>query len=90
VNYGFDGTIGRSYSFDIQDLNQARQNSNSTLTQGEEEIYSHLLDLLLIYDKQVNKHHITFTGGYSLQSFRIVFSLRQEQAMMILLKSKGP
>lgn len=70
VNYGFDGTINRSYSFDIQDLNQARQNPNSTLSQGEEDNYSHLLDLLLIYDKQVNKHHITFTGGYSLQSFR--------------------
>lgn len=70
ANYGFDGTITRGYSFNIQDLNQARQNTNSVLTQSEGETYSNLLDLVLTYDKTIKKSHITFTGGYSSQRFR--------------------
>lgn len=70
ANYGFDGTIGRGYAFNIKDVNQTRQNTNSVLTQSESEVYSHLLDLVLTYDKTINKSHITFTGGYSAQSFR--------------------
>lgn len=70
ANYGFDGTIGRAYQFNILDINQARQNTNSTLSQGETETYSNLLDLVLTYDKTFKKSHLTFTGGYSSQSFR--------------------
>ncbi|CAM3951941.1 TonB-linked outer membrane protein, SusC/RagA family [Pedobacter westerhofensis] len=70
ANYGFDGTIGRGYQFNILDVNQARQTTNSTLTQSETETYSNLLDLFLTYDKTIKKSHITFTGGYSSQSFR--------------------
>ena len=70
ANYGFDGAIGRGYNFNIQDLNQVRQNPNSTLTQSETELYSHLLDLVFTYDKTIKKSHITFTGGYSKQNFR--------------------
>jgi TonB-linked SusC/RagA family outer membrane protein len=70
ANYGFDGTIGRGYQFNILDVNQARQTTNSTLSQSETETYSTLLDLFLTYDKTINKSHITFTGGYSSQNFR--------------------
>jgi TonB-linked SusC/RagA family outer membrane protein len=70
ANYGFDGTIGRSYSFNIEDRIQTRETTSSTLTQAEAENYSHLLDLVLTYDKVISKSHITFTGGYSSQSFR--------------------
>ncbi|SEB04833.1 TonB-linked outer membrane protein, SusC/RagA family [Pedobacter hartonius] len=70
ANYGFDGTIGRGYQFNILDVNQARQTTNSQLTQSETETYSNLLDLFLTYDKTIKKSHITFTGGYSAQNFR--------------------
>ncbi|WP_449435356.1 TonB-dependent receptor plug domain-containing protein [Pedobacter steynii] len=70
ANYGFDGTIGRGYSFNIEDRIQTRETTSSTLTQTEAENYSHLLDLVLTYDKVISKSHITFTGGYSSQSFR--------------------
>lgn len=70
ANYGFDGTIGRSYSFNIEDQNQARQTTSSTLTEGESDNYSQLLDLVLTYDKVIDKSHITFMSGYSTQSYR--------------------
>ena len=70
VNYGFDGSIGRGYNFSIQDLNQARQNTNSVLTQSESEAYSNLVDMFLTYDKVLGKSHLTLTGGYSSQTFR--------------------
>lgn len=70
ANYGFDGTIGRAYSFNIEDQNQARQTTSSTLTEGESDNYSQLLDLVLTYDKVISKSHITFMGGYSNQSYR--------------------
>ena len=70
VNYAFDGTIGRTYNFNIADMNQARQTTASTLVQTESEIYSHLVEGFLTYDKQINKHHITLTGGVSYQNFK--------------------
>lgn len=70
ANYGFDGTITRGYGFNILDVNQARQTTNSTLTQSEAETYSNLLDLFLTYDKTLNKSHVTVTAGYSKQNFQ--------------------
>ncbi|MEJ5962190.1 SusC/RagA family TonB-linked outer membrane protein [Pedobacter immunditicola] len=70
ANYGFDGTITRGYSFNALDVNQARQNNNSRLTQSEAEGYSNLLDLFLTYDKVFSKSHVTLTGGYSKQNFQ--------------------
>lgn len=70
VNYAFDGALVRNYNFNIADVNQARQNISSTLTQSEEELSSQLLETFLTYDKVFGKHHITFTGGYSYQNFK--------------------
>ncbi|MDB4919697.1 MAG: hypothetical protein JWQ54_1680 [Mucilaginibacter sp.] len=70
VNYAFDGAINRGYNFNIADVNQARQNTTSTLTQTEEEVSSQLLESFLTYDKVFGKSHVTFTGGYSYQNFK--------------------
>ncbi|ASU36372.1 TonB-dependent receptor [Mucilaginibacter xinganensis] len=70
VNYAFDGTINRGYNFNIADVNQARQNTTSTLTQTEEEVSSQLVESFLTYDKVFGKSHVTFTGGYSYQNFK--------------------
>jgi len=70
VNYAFDGTLIRNYNFSIADVNQARQNPTSTLTQSEEEVSSQLLESFLTYDKVFGKSHVTFTGGYSYQNFK--------------------
>jgi TonB-linked SusC/RagA family outer membrane protein len=70
ANYGFDGTIGRGYNFNVLDVNQARQTTNSTLTQSESEAHSNLLDLFLTYDKTFSKSHVTVTAGYSKQNFQ--------------------
>jgi TonB-linked SusC/RagA family outer membrane protein len=70
VNYAFDGAINRGYNFNIADVNQARQNTTSTLTQTEEEVSSQLLESFLTYDKIFGKSHVTFTGGYSYQNFK--------------------
>jgi TonB-linked SusC/RagA family outer membrane protein len=70
VNYAFDGAIGRTYSFNIADVNQARQNTASTLIQTESEISSQLVEGFLTYDKQLNKSHVTLTGGVSYQNFK--------------------
>lgn len=70
VNYAFDGTLIRNYNFSVADVNQARQNTQSTLTQTEEEVSSQLLESFLTYDKVFGKSHVTFTGGYSYQNFK--------------------
>ncbi|GAA4322553.1 TonB-dependent receptor [Mucilaginibacter gynuensis] len=70
MNYAFDGTITRTYNFSIADVNQARQTNASTLTQGEAENSSQLIEGFLTYDKQLNKSHITFTGGVSYQNYK--------------------
>ncbi|WP_429392991.1 TonB-dependent receptor [Mucilaginibacter lappiensis] len=70
VNYAFDGTINRGYNFGIADVNQARQNPTSTLTQTEGELSSQLLESFLTYDKTFGKHHLTLTGGFSYQNFK--------------------
>ncbi|MDN3548157.1 TonB-dependent receptor [Mucilaginibacter aquaedulcis] len=70
VNYAFDGTINRGYNFGIADVNQARQNPTSTLTQSEGELSSQLLESFLTYDKTFGKHHLTLTGGFSYQNFK--------------------
>ncbi|MCR8556593.1 TonB-dependent receptor [Mucilaginibacter sp. BJC16-A38] len=70
VNYAFDGSLIRNYNFNVADVNQARQNTTSTLTQSEEEISSQLLESFLTYDKVFGKSHVTFTGGYSYQNFK--------------------
>ncbi|MCC8408211.1 TonB-dependent receptor [Mucilaginibacter sp. UR6-1] len=70
VNYAFDGAIGRTYNFQLADVNQARQTTVSTLTQGENEISSQLLEGFLTYDKEFGKSHLTFTGGVSYQNFK--------------------
>ncbi|MEN0054512.1 MAG: TonB-dependent receptor [Mucilaginibacter sp.] len=70
VNYAFDGTINRAYNFGIADVNQARQNPTSTLTQTEGELSSQLLESFLTYDKTFGKHHLTLTGGFSYQNFK--------------------
>jgi TonB-linked SusC/RagA family outer membrane protein len=70
VNYGFDGTINRGYNFSIQDVNQARQNIASTLTQSETESSSQLLEAFMTYDKLFGKSHLTVTAGYSYQNFK--------------------
>jgi TonB-linked SusC/RagA family outer membrane protein len=69
VNYAFDGSLIRNYNFNLADVNQARQNPTSTLTQSEEEVSSQLLESFLTYDKVFGKSHVTFTGGYSYQNF---------------------
>ncbi|WP_419788924.1 TonB-dependent receptor [Mucilaginibacter sp. FT3.2] len=69
VNYAFDGSLIRNYNFSIADVNQIRPNPVSTLTQSEEELSSQLLESFLTYDKVFGKSHVTFTGGYSYQSF---------------------
>ncbi|SIP92770.1 TonB-linked outer membrane protein, SusC/RagA family [Mucilaginibacter lappiensis] len=70
VNYAFDGTITRGYNFNIADVNQARQNTTSQLTETEGELSSQLLESFLTYDKVFGKSHVTFTGGYSYQNFK--------------------
>lgn len=70
VNYAYDGTLNRSYNFNIADVNQARQNTTSSLTQTEGELSSQLLESFLTYDKVFGKSHVTFTGGYSYQNFK--------------------
>jgi TonB-linked SusC/RagA family outer membrane protein len=70
VNYAFDGSLIRNYNFNLADVNQARQNPTSTLTQSEEEVSSQLLESFLTYDKVFGKSHVTFTGGYSYQNFK--------------------
>jgi TonB-linked SusC/RagA family outer membrane protein len=70
VNYAYDGTLNRSYNFNIADINQARQNTTSSLTQTEGEQSSQLLESFITYDKVFGKSHITFTGGYSYQNFK--------------------
>ncbi|MDR6943498.1 TonB-dependent receptor [Mucilaginibacter pocheonensis] len=70
VNYAYDGTLNRSYNFNIADVNQARQNTVSQLTQTEGELSSQLLESFLTYDKVFGKSHVTFTGGYSYQNFK--------------------
>ncbi|MBE9586636.1 TonB-dependent receptor [Mucilaginibacter sp. JRF] len=70
VNYAFDGAIGRTYNFQLYDINQARPTNASTLTQGENEISSQLIEGFLTYDKEIGKSHLTFTGGVSYQNFK--------------------
>jgi len=70
VNYAYDGTLNRAYNFSIADVNQARQNTTSSLTQTEGELSSQLLESFLTYDKVFGKSHVTFTGGYSYQNFK--------------------
>jgi TonB-linked SusC/RagA family outer membrane protein len=70
VNYAFDGTLNRAYNFSIADVNQARQNTTSQLTQNEGETSSQLLESFLTYDKVFGKSHVTFTGGYSYQNYK--------------------
>jgi TonB-linked SusC/RagA family outer membrane protein len=70
VNYAYDGTLNRSYNFNIADVNQARQNTTSSLTQTEGELSSQLLESFITYDKVFGKSHVTFTGGYSYQNFK--------------------
>jgi hypothetical protein len=55
VNYAFDGTINQGLQFLIQDVNQARQNIASTLTQTETESSSQLLEAFMTYDKFLEK-----------------------------------
>ena len=70
VNYAYDGTLNRSYNFNVADVNQARQNTTSSLTQTEGELSSQLLESFITYDKVFGKSHVTFTGGYSYQNFK--------------------
>jgi TonB-linked SusC/RagA family outer membrane protein len=70
VNYAYDGTLNRTYNFNLADVNQARQNTTSQLTQTEGELSSQLLESFLTYDKVFGKSHVTFTGGYSYQNFK--------------------
>ncbi|SEN58634.1 TonB-linked outer membrane protein, SusC/RagA family [Mucilaginibacter gossypiicola] len=70
VNYAYDGTLNRVYNFSIADVNQARQNTTSQLTQNEGETSSQLLESFLTYDKVFGKSHVTFTGGYSYQNYK--------------------
>jgi TonB-linked SusC/RagA family outer membrane protein len=70
VNYAFDGTINRAYNFSLADVNQARQNPTSSLTQTEGELSSQLLESFLTYDSTFGKHHLTLTGGFSYQNFK--------------------
>lgn len=70
VNYAFDGTIGRTYNFNILDVNQTRENRSSTLVQTESEVYSQLVEGFLTFDKQFSKSHVTLTGGVSYQNLK--------------------
>ncbi|WEA03010.1 TonB-dependent receptor [Mucilaginibacter sp. SJ] len=70
VNYAYDGTLNRIYNFNIADVNQARQNTVSQLTQTEGETSSQLIESFLTYDKVFGKSHVTFTGGYSYQNYK--------------------
>ncbi|UOE51288.1 TonB-dependent receptor [Mucilaginibacter sp. SMC90] len=70
VNYAYDGTLNRTYNFSIADINQARQNPFSQLTQNEGETSSQLVESFLTYDKVFGKSHVTFTGGYSYQNYK--------------------
>jgi TonB-linked SusC/RagA family outer membrane protein len=71
VNYAYDGTLNRIYNFNIADVNQARQNPTSQLTQTEGELSSQVIESFITYDKVFGKSHVTFTGGYSYQNTQV-------------------
>ncbi len=70
VNYAFDGSMSKSYGFSLEDTNQARQTPFSTITDGESESSSQLVESFFTYDKVFSKSHIILTGGYSYQNYK--------------------
>jgi TonB-linked SusC/RagA family outer membrane protein len=70
-NYGYDGSIYNQYSFVPKVLDQTRTRDHAELWDRSESNSSQLGEAFLTYNKVLaEKHHITVTGGYSVQTFK--------------------
>ncbi|WP_160718026.1 SusC/RagA family TonB-linked outer membrane protein [Chitinophaga solisilvae] len=71
ANYGYDGNIINQSSFVPKVLDQTRTRDHAELWKRNETNGAELSEIFLTYNKIFSqKHHITFTGGYSQQTFR--------------------
>lgn len=70
-SYAYDGTLYNQYSFVPKVLDQIRTRDHAELWQRNETTGSQLGEVFLTYNKLLaQKHHITATGGYSVQTFK--------------------
>jgi TonB-linked SusC/RagA family outer membrane protein len=73
-NYGYDGSIYNQYSFIPKVLDQTRTRDHAELWDRSESNSSQLGEVFLTYNKLLaQKHRITVTGGYSVQTFKGYF-----------------
>jgi TonB-dependent starch-binding outer membrane protein SusC len=69
ANFGVDGSISDSRSFNAQILNQIRQRTANSANRNYSQGFSFLMEYFLAYDKSFGDHKVGFVGGYSQQSF---------------------
>lgn len=69
-NYGFDGSIYNQYSFVPKVLDQTRTRDHAELWNRSESNKSELGEVFLTFNRLfAQKHRVTVTGGYSVQTF---------------------
>ncbi|MBO9732743.1 MAG: TonB-dependent receptor [Chitinophaga sp.] len=70
ANYGFDGNIYNEYNFAPKVLDQTRARDHAELFNRSTTENNQLSEIFMTYNKFFNQvHHITFTGGYSQQTY---------------------
>jgi TonB-linked SusC/RagA family outer membrane protein len=70
ANYGYDQSTEDLYEFDNEIPGQARAISSASLTRGSGKLWSFLEEYYITYNKAFGSHNVTFTGGYSAQTFK--------------------
>lgn len=69
ANFGVDGSINDSRSFNPQILTQIRQRTENSANRSYGQDFSLLMEYFLDYNKSFGDHKIGFVGGYTQQSF---------------------
>jgi TonB-linked SusC/RagA family outer membrane protein len=73
-NYAYDGSIYNQYNFSPKVLDQTRTTDHATIWERSETNGSQLGEAFLTYNKLLaDKHRVTVTGGYSVQTFNGYF-----------------
>lgn len=69
ANFGIDGSINDSRSFNPQILGQIRQRTENSASRRYGQDFSFLMEYFLDYNKLFGDHKIGFVGGYTQQTF---------------------
>jgi len=69
ANFGIDGSINDSRSFNPLILDQIRQRTQNSANRRYAQDFSFLMEYFLDYNKSFGDHKVGFVGGYTQQTF---------------------